>query len=105
MRSGLSLAGAPTWAPNVFQGVVLIAAMAIARSGAIMSEGVVVAEVFTKWAALSRRVPRSTGTARCSSSSSAVARVSAIDASGARSTFAETGGAPNGSAFGPDGDL
>lgn len=28
---GLSLAEAPTWAPNVFQGVVLIAAMAIAR--------------------------------------------------------------------------
>lgn len=29
---GLSLAEAPTWAPNVFQGVVLIAAMAIARA-------------------------------------------------------------------------
>ena len=29
---GLSLAGAPTWAPNVFQGVVLIAAMAITRA-------------------------------------------------------------------------
>jgi ribose transport system permease protein len=29
---GLSLAGAPTWAPNVFQGIVLIAAMAITRA-------------------------------------------------------------------------
>jgi ribose transport system permease protein len=29
---GLSLAGAPTWAPDVFQGVVLIAAMAITRA-------------------------------------------------------------------------
>jgi ribose transport system permease protein len=29
---GLSLAGAPTWAPDVFQGVVLIAAMALTRA-------------------------------------------------------------------------
>lgn len=29
---GLSLAGAPTWAPDIFQGVVLIAAMAITRA-------------------------------------------------------------------------
>lgn len=29
---GLSLAEAPTWAPNVFQGIVLIASMAITRA-------------------------------------------------------------------------
>lgn len=31
-KVGLSLAGAPTWAPDVFQGVVLIGAMAITRA-------------------------------------------------------------------------
>ncbi len=31
-KVGLALAGAPTWAPDVFQGIVLIAAMAITRA-------------------------------------------------------------------------